>query len=203
MQSARRAFDFYMGQLLADGYTTAGALDTWCIDCESALPLLRAAMMLNELTGEAAYLDHAETASYYIASWQWHYCAAYPSTNDFTRYGYSTFGASGVSSQHHHLSSHTVCAVYDWLELSKRTRNPVWGERARALWRNCAQLISDGTLRINNRLRPRGSQNEAYFQSNWCFYKDKSHSINDWLVAWPSAFRLEVLRRVKNWNDLQ
>jgi hypothetical protein len=38
-----------MEQLLRDGYTTAGALDTWCIDCESEMPLLRSAMMLGDL----------------------------------------------------------------------------------------------------------------------------------------------------------
>lgn len=202
LKSARRAFDFYMGQLRHYGYTTAGALDTWCIDCESAWPLLRAAMVLNEATGETSYLDHAETVSYYIATWQWHYNASYPATNDFVKYGYNTFGASGVSVQHHHISSHTVCVVDNWIELGKLTKNPIWEERARALWRNSSQLISDGTLQIHNRIRPKGSQNEAFFQSHWGFHKDKSPAINDWLVAWPSAFRLEVLRRLKDWQEL-
>ncbi len=203
LKSARIAFDFYMGQLLSDGYTTAGALDTWCIDCESAMPLLRAAMLLFEVTGDKMYIDHAESVSYYLATWQWHYNASYPASNDFTIYGYNTFGASGTSVQHHHISSYTVCMVEYWIELSILTKNPVWKERALALWRNSAQLISDGTLLIHNRIRPRGSQNEAFFQSNWSFDKDKSESINDWLVAWPSAFRLETLRNIKDWSELK
>ena len=203
LKSACIAFDFYMGELLSKGYTTAGALDTWCIDCESAMPLLRAAMLLFEVTGDLKYIDHAESVSYYIATWQWHYNAFYPASNDFTKYGYNTFGASGVSVQHHHITSYTVCMVEYWIELSLLTKNPVWKERALAIWRNSAQLISDSTLVIHDRIRPRGSQNEAFYQSNWSFDYDKSESINDWLVAWPSAFRLETLRRIKNWSELK
>lgn len=35
-----------MNQFRELGYTTAGALDTWCIDCESAWPMLRSALAL-------------------------------------------------------------------------------------------------------------------------------------------------------------
>lgn len=203
LNSARSAFHFYMSQLLQEGYTTAGALDTWCIDCESAWGLLSGCMLLHDATGEDKYLDHAEAISQYIATWQWHYDAPYPANHDFTTYGYHTFGASSVSTQHHHISSHTVCVVADWIELSKRTRNPIWKERALALWNNSAQLISDGNLEIHGRIRPKGSQNEAFFQCNWCFYDDRSRSINEWLVAWPTAFRLDVLRHVGDWNDLK
>jgi len=59
-------------------------------------------------------------------------------------------------------------------------------------------LISDGTMTINGKLRPAGSQNEAYFECNWNFYGKSGdvERINQWLVAWPGAFRLETLRRL-------
>ncbi|MDR1291503.1 MAG: hypothetical protein LBK06_09910, partial [Planctomycetaceae bacterium] len=59
--------------------------------------------------------------------------------------------------------------------------------------------VSDGTLEINARIRPAGSQNEAFFESNW-FAGSSRERINSWLVAWPCAFRLETLRRL---NDFQ
>lgn len=59
LRSAERAYDFYAGELLRDGYTTAGALDTWCIDKESAITILRGALGLYRLSGEKRYLDEA------------------------------------------------------------------------------------------------------------------------------------------------
>jgi len=91
------------------------------------------------------------------------------------------------------------------MELLRLTHDPQWQEKALAIWRNGCQLISDGTLEINGMLRPTGSQNEAYFQCNWNFNYESGEQerINQWLVAWPSAFRLETLRRLPDWNTLK
>lgn len=200
LDSAKRAFRFYQDELIHDGYTTVGALDTNCIDCESAWPLLRGALDLYHETHDRAYLDDAETVSYYLASWQWHYGPYYPPENDFSKYGYNPFGASGTSVQHHHISFHTVCIVDNWLELSRLTGRSIWRDRALAMWRNSAQVISDGTAIVHGRHRPAGAQNEAYFQSIWNFYAKDTPSMNDWMVAWPTAFRLQVLCRVTDWS---
>jgi len=61
------------------------------------------------------------------------------------------------------------------------------------------QLISDGILQIKGKTRPAGSQNEAYFHANWGGGPGK---MNNWLVAWPGAFRLETLRRLNDWEEL-
>ena len=42
------------------------------------------------------------------------------------------------------------------------------------------------------KLRPEGSQGEGYFHTRWA----EPFDVSEWLVAWPTAFRLEVLRRV-------
>ena len=65
------------------------------------------------------------------------------------------------------------------------------------------QLISDGTLEINGKIRPVGGQNEAFFHCRWGFddASDKSR-INNWLVAWPGAFCLETLRKLPDWKML-
>lgn len=46
MTAARRAFEFYYREFMECGYTTAGALDTCCVDKESAIPLLETAVRL-------------------------------------------------------------------------------------------------------------------------------------------------------------
>ena len=49
----------------------------------------------------------------------------------------------------------------------------------------------------NGRVRPVGSQNEAYLQSHWNWdAAPRFDRINSWLVAWPGAFRLETLRKL-------
>jgi len=202
LESAIRAYNHYIKQLNEDGYTTAGALDTWCIDKESSISLLRSALKLYHIMQDARYLDDAVQVSCYLSTWLWHYNGVYPPEDDFTRYVYNTFGATSVSTQHRHLDPYAILWVSEWIELSQLTHDSQWKEKALAIWRNGCQLISDGTMEINGMLRPVGSQNEAYFQCNWNF-TNRRERINQWLVAWPSAFRLETLRRLPDWHILK
>ena len=194
LRSAKLAYHYYSQELMNDGYTTAGALDTWCIDKESSITLLRSSLKLYQITKDKAYLDDAVHISNYLSTWMWHYDGIYPQDDAFSRYNYHTFGATSVSVQHHHLDPYALYWVPEWLELSALTGDAQWRDKAMAIWGNGNQLLSDGALIVNGRLRPRGSQNEAYFESNWCFSTPDSR-INDWLVAWPCAFRLEALRK--------
>jgi len=211
LESAIRAYHHYIEQLNEDGYTTAGALDTWCIDKESSYPLLRSALKLYHTTQEQSYLDDAIQISYYLSTWLWHYNGVYPSDDDFTRYGYKTLGGTSVSTQHRHLDPYAAFWVSDWIELSKLINDPQWKDKALAVWRNACQLVSDGTLEINGFVRPAGSQNEGFIQCYWNyigktgfspFLGGENDRINQWLVAWPGAFRLETLRRLKDWSIL-
>lgn len=197
LSSATRAYDHYVSELKTKGYSTAGALDTWCIDKESSISLLRSALKLYNLTSNKEYLDDAVAVSYYLSTWLWHYNGVYPENDNFTQYNYKTFGATSVSVQHHHLDPYALFWVPEWFELTKLTGDSQWKEKAIAIWNNGCQLISDGTLVINGRVRPVGSQNEAYLQSHWNWDAAPHFDrINSWLVAWPGAFRLETLRKL-------
>jgi len=61
------------------------------------------------------------------------------------------------------------------------------------MWRAVTQYIGDGELIVHNVVRPIGSQNEALFHCRWGFGHGRRGQLNDWLVAWPCAFRLSVL----------
>ena len=217
-RSAVKAYSFYVAELRENGFTTAGALDTWCIDKESAISLLRSSISLYKQTGSQEYLNDALQTSYYLSTWLWHYDGIYPEDDAFTQGGYHTFGATSVSVQHHHLDYYAVLWVPEWIELSRLTGDRQWKEKADAIWANCCQMISDGTLVVNGCLRPAGAQNEAYYEAYWGFGVDAPTSdaavaaalpaveappvsrpdrINNWLVAWPGAFRLETLRKIK------
>jgi hypothetical protein len=196
LDGAERAFDFYFGDFVKKGYTTAGALDTDCIDKESATPLLKAALELYELTGKEKYLQAAEDVSYYLASWQWHYSVPFAEGTVLRELGYDTFGGTAVSTQHHHQDPYALIIVNDWLRLAALTKNGIWRERALAAWANGMSGISNGDLVVLGKKRPAGSQDEGFCHTRWLL----PSSVSQWLVAWPTAFRLETLRLATNWR---
>ena len=208
LKSAQKAYTHYLSELKEKGFTTAGALDTWCIDKESSISLLRSALRFHALEQAPEYVEDALAISYYLSTWLWHYDGVYPEDSDFNQYDYHTFGATSVSVQHNHLDPYALYWVPEWIELSALTGDPQWQEKALAIWRNGNQLVSDGNLMVNGHLRPAGSQNEAYLECQWGLaaagaYKDEGYRINNWLVAWPGAFRLETLRRLDDWQILR
>jgi hypothetical protein len=196
LDGAEGAYAFYFGDFVKNGFTTAGALDTDCIDKESATPLLKAALELYELTGKEKYLQSAEDVSYYLASWQWHYSVAFAEGTVLKDLGYDTFGGTAVSAQHHHQDPYALIIVNDWLKLAALTGKGIWRERALAAWANGMSGISNGDLVVLGKKRPAGSQDEAFCQTRWLF----PSSVSQWLVAWPTAFRLETLRLAPNWR---
>jgi hypothetical protein len=196
LEGAERAFAFYFDEFVKNGFTTAGALDTYCIDKESATPLLKAALELHDVTGKEAYLRRAEDVSYYLATWQWHYTVPYEEGTVLREMGYDTFGGTAVSTQHHHQDPYALAIVNDWLKLAQLTGKAVWRERALAAWANASIGISDGDLVVMGKKRPYGSQDEGFLHTRWL----QPFAVSQWLVAWPAAFRLEVLRQNPNWS---
>jgi hypothetical protein len=200
LASAKKGYDFYIGEFKRDGFATAGSLDTWCTDKEGSTALLSSAMMLYEETQERRYLDDALAITNYQSTWLWHYRGIYPEDDDFTKYGYNTFGASSVSVQHNCLDVYALFWVLDWLKLSDITGDPQWREKAIAVWRNSAQLIGDGVQKIHGLTFPAGSQSESFFHCNYWLghysHNKENERINGWCPGWPDAVKLEILRKL-------
>lgn len=190
---ATTAFDLYVTRDLDAFACTAGALDTCCVDKETVTPLLIAALQLHTLTSEARYLAVAERAAYYFCAWMMHIQPLYGDC-DITRLGLRVAGMTAVSAQHHHLDEYGLLLVPYLRELAARTGDARWAKRADMLWRGANQAVSDGTLVLHGKRRPRGAQNEALFHCRWIFSPNCGRGdLNDWLVAWPCAYRLSVL----------
>lgn len=196
LEGAEKAYGFYIEAFRRDGFTTAGALDTHCIDKESATPLLKAALELYDVTGKAQYLKAAEDVSYYLATWQWHYSVPFEEGTVLRGMGYDTYGGTAVSTQHHHQDPYALIIINDWLKLAQLTGKAVWKERALAAWANGTIGISGGDLAVMGKKRPYGSQDEGFLHTRWL----QPFAVSQWLVAWPTAFRLETLRQNPNWT---
>ena len=200
LDGAVKAFWFYFNELAEKGFTTAGALDTYSIDKESASPLLRVCLRLYDATGEERYIEAAEKIGWYLATWMMYFTVEYPADCMISELGYDTFGSTSVSTPHQALDQYALRDVLSFKRLAELTGNPQWAERAKALWCNANQCISDGTLYINGKLRPAGGQDEAIFHTRWGRHHVPPFSASQWLPAWPCAFRMENLRWCDDWS---
>ena len=196
LRTAERAFAFYCKRDLDQFTCTAGALDTVCIDKETSGALIMGAILLYELTGERTYLTEAENATYYFCSWMYHYDGLYAPDSDFAQVGYHTSGGTSVSAQHHHIDPWGAAMAGWLLKLAQYTGEAGWRTRARMLYRNTTQCVAlTENQAFHGRGRPLGSQNEAYCECRWPDFMQplEAGRLNDWLVAWPGAFRLWAL----------
>lgn len=190
---AEKAMAFYVKRDLDQFCCTAGALDTCCVDKETSAPFIMGAVLLYELTKKPIYLEYGKKAAYYFTSWMFHYQPCYRQDDEITRYGVSVRGLTAVSTQHHHVDMYGGIVVPYLRRLADYTGDEKWRARADLMWAAVLQKIGDGEWSIHGMKRPVGSQNEAIFHCNWGFRQAKRGDLNDWLVAWPCAFRLSVL----------
>ena len=194
---AERAMKLYMERDLDKFVSTAGALDTCCVDKETSFPFIVSGILLYETTKKEQYLEYAKKAAYYFTSWMFHYDPIYDASSEITEYNVTVKGLTSVSAQHHHLDMYAGIVVPYLRRLAELTGDENWRVRADMMWRAVTQYIGDGELQIHNVVRPIGSQNEALFHCRWGFGAGKRGQLNDWLVAWPCAFRLSVLAELE------
>ena len=202
MESAKAAFDFYYGEFDRNGFTTAGALDTYCIDKESASPLLAAALALYAQTRDAALLQKAQNVAWYLCTWMMHYRVEYSKDTVCGQIGYDTFGMTAVSTAHNAIDQYAVHDVLSFFKLAELTGNSIWQRYALAFWCSTTQLVSDGTLSVAGHVRPAGSQDEAVYHTRWSRRTLGPYQPTQWLVAWPGAFRMDILRKCPDWRIL-
>lgn len=195
LDTAEQAMEFYVNRDLNRFCCTAGALDTDCVDKETSASLIFAGVLLYPLTRNPIYLEYAQKAAYYFVSWMYHYQPLYGSETEFAQYGVGIRGMTSVSAQHHHLDCYGSLVVPYLRKLAEFTGDERWKMRAELLWQATLQYIGDGKLTHRGILRPVGSQNEAIFHCRWGFGSGEygRGDLNDWLVAWPCAFRLSVM----------
>ncbi|GHU73193.1 hypothetical protein AGMMS49992_10990 [Clostridia bacterium] len=203
LDCALKAFAFYYGEFARTGATTAGALDSNCIDKESAAPMIRAALYCYHTTMDRAYVDAAEDIAYYLATWMWTYSVKFPEGTLAQQMGYDTFGGTSVSAAHCAQDMFGLYWVPEYLELAELTGKPIWKERARALWYNGLQMLSDGTLVINGRVRPAGGQDESMRHTWWGKADKRCFVPSELLTVWQGIYRQVALEKITDWEILR
>lgn len=193
LQGAKRSFACYFSRFERDGYLTAGALDTLCIDKEGAMPLLGLAVELFAATGDEHYLRQAEDITTYLETWLYHYSVHYPAETLLGAFHYDTLGGGAVSTQHQHIDAYALLCVPLWVRLAKWTGKAHYRRIAWEVWCNATQFVSDGSMVIDGMVRPAGSQDEGVCQTWWHTSRGEPMHTSRWLVCWNGAFRLAAL----------
>jgi hypothetical protein len=204
LETAQRALEAYVEDVKAWA-VTAGALDTDCIDKETAWPMLWAGIELYLLTGDDEALKVAEATAYYLSTWIYHHDVEWPRRSPLAELGYRTFGGTAVSVQHHHIDPWGAMLAPDLLRLAEATGKQRWREMAIGTWRQSLQGVSDGSLVVDGIQVPAGGQFEGYMQTHWGGPDPQvgKGTVSIWLVAWPTAFRLLSLMRTRDSSVLK
>lgn len=190
---AQKAFEYYYKTYLSKSVAAGGALDTYCIDKESAGPVLRTALKLYSITGDNKYFDCAENIAHYLMTWCFYHDVEFDKESDCACINLRTTGGTAVSVAHHHIDCWGAFYVSDFYELYEKTNNVAYLNHAIALWSFTLQYVSDGSLKLHGMTRPLGAQNEAVIQCNWHQVDEKRGQLNDWMVAWVKTFQLDVV----------
>jgi hypothetical protein len=130
----------YMERDLDKFISTAGALDTCCVDKETSFPFIVSGILLYENTKEKIYLEYATKAAYYFTSWMFHYNPCYGEDSEMCEYGVTAKGLTSVSAQHHHLDVYAGIVVPYLRKLAELTGDERW--RIRADKGGCGQNIN-------------------------------------------------------------
>jgi len=198
-ERAKSAYDFYYDTYLANSIAAGGALDTYCIDKESAGPVLRASIWLYELTNDKMYIDKAKQVAYYLMTWTYYHDVPFPLDSDCACLGVRTTGGTSVSTAHHHIDVWGTYYAPDMVRLYELTGNTAFLNQARILWLFTLQYISDGKLTLHGMTRGKGAQNEALLHCNWNWSADgKKGQLNDWLVSWVTTFQMDTYYALKD-----
>ena len=160
-------------------------------------------MKAYEVTKEQKYLDASVDLAYYLASWQYHYSVDFPADSQLAQLKIDTYGSTAVSAAHNALDHYGIYYIPEYPKLAELTGNDIWRQRARAIWYNGIQLLSDGTLLVRGRVRPAGAQDESFRHTRWGRSDHKLYVPCEWCTVWQGTFRHVVLEELKNWDILR
>ena len=200
LDSALKASDFYYARDLDNFVCTAGAIDCYGIDKETAYPFLTGSLALYRLTGDKKHLERAQKAGLYFISWMFYFDAVYGAETDFAKYGWHTTGGTSVAAEQHGIDPWGAITVPELYELAELTGDANWKRAADLMWANAVQGITTRTGELfHGQQRPLGAQNEAFFQARFNKYRVvvEPGYFNDLLVSWPTDYRLWTLERLR------
>ncbi len=147
LSAAHRGLEYYYADVKALN-CCGSPMDTWkAPDQEGNLPLIRAARILHQLTGDAPYLKILEDAAHY--EYLWRYCfRAIPECPPLKGSNWNSCGGSVTSVSNPHIHPMGLLVTEDLYYLAEKTGNDYHRQRAEdgAAWiMNSLELYPETT----------------------------------------------------------
>ena len=169
LDAARSAYLRYLRDLKTNGFTSSFPLNGRVADCESATPLLYAALKLYQISKNKTFIDDAVLISYYLSTWLWHYDSLWP-VKDILCGEAHTLGLARPTSRHQTLDVLPCRWIPAWQELSRLTGDKQWNEKAQVIWNAATQPVILSATRdkadawaIATRLKALRKNSQDYF----------------------------------------
>jgi hypothetical protein len=164
---ARRSAQYFIDTAVNNQHFTFDTLDAECIDKEAGHALLRAFLLLHQLTGEPILAEAAREAASFCLSWQFTWDVPFSPKSPLGALGFHTFGGTTVSVAHHHLDPYGMMIALDFLRLGAALSESCWETYAHDLMGFCAQMVSTPERPLNLGADFVGYQPEQYNHTDW------------------------------------
>lgn len=168
-EAAIKAGNYYILKFVQPDEYWGDTLDANAIDKEAGHAILRAMLLLYEITRENKFLIAAKRAGHFVSSWQIIYDIPFPKGSDLDKRHFKTCGGSIVSVENMHTDPYILFTL-DFLQLWKYTQDNYWKERAIAGLQFALQMVASEHDTQGYKEWFVGWQPEQFNHTTWGYY---------------------------------
>ena len=169
LEAAEKGMNYYIKKFVENDLYWGDTLDADTIDKEAGHAIMRAALLLYEVTKNKKYLEAAERAGYYIMTWMFFWNVPFCEKTTLGRNEYKTFGGTIVSVENQHLDIYGIGMAPDFIRLYKFTGKDLWKEVAEAMVWNAMQIIANPKNTYGLSKFFYGFQPEQFNHTTWAY----------------------------------
>lgn len=167
--SALKAGKYYIANFVEPEEYWGDTLDANAIDKEAGHAILRAMIILYEITSDEFFLQSACQAAHFITTWQFIYNTSFPKNSKLGQRNFKTFGGTIVSVENMHIDPYIIFTL-DFLRLWKYKKDSYWKDRAIAGLEFALQMVANENDTLGYREWFVGWQPEQYNHTIWAYY---------------------------------
>lgn len=167
--AAVEAGQYYIANFVEMDEYWGDTLDANAIDKEAGHAILRAMVILYEITGDDIFLEAACRAAHFVTTWQFIYNTAFPKNSKLGQRNFKTFGGTIVSVENMHTDPY-IPFTLDFLRLWKYTDDSYWKDRAIAGLEFALQMVAKENDTFGYKEWFIGWQPEQYNHTIWAYY---------------------------------
>lgn len=166
--AALKAGKFYISNFIETEEYWGDTLDANAIDKEAGHVILRAMIILYEITGDETFLQAACKTAHFVTTWQFIYNISFPKDSKLGQRNFRTYGGTIVSVENMHTDPYILFTL-DFLWLWKYTGDAYWKDRAIAGLEFALQMVGSESDTLGYKNWFIGWQPEQYNHTMWAY----------------------------------